>query len=59
MKNELKAIKKEYAVPRKTEIKDEITEIKLAATDMIAKEYEISFSKQIIKGDRIKKLISM
>ena len=38
MKNELKAIKKEYAVPRKTEIKDEITEIKLAATDMIAKE---------------------
>ena len=28
-------------------------------TDMIAKEYEISFSKQVIKGDRIKKLISM
>ena len=38
MKNELKAIKKEYAASRKTEIKDEITEIKLAATDMITKE---------------------
>lgn len=38
MKNELRAIKKEYAVPRKTEIKDEITEIKIDAIDMITKE---------------------
>ena len=38
MKDELKAIKKEYAVPRRTEIKDEITEIKIDATQMIAKE---------------------
>ena len=38
MKDELRSIKKEYAVPRKTEIKDEITEIKIDATQMIAKE---------------------
>lgn len=38
MKTELRNIKKEYGVPRKTEIKDEITEIKIDTTDMIAKE---------------------
>lgn len=38
MKNELKAIKTEYATPRKTEIKDEITEIKIDTTKMIPKE---------------------
>lgn len=38
MKKELKIIKKEYANPRKTEIVDEITEIKLDMTSMIQKE---------------------
>ena len=38
MKKELKAIKAEYAHPRKTEIKDEITEIKIDTTAMIPKE---------------------
>lgn len=38
MKNELKAIKTEYATPRKTEIRDEITEIKIDTTKMIPKE---------------------
>ena len=38
MKNELRNIKKEYATPRRTEIKDEITEIKIDTTAMIAKE---------------------
>ena len=38
MKKELKAIKTEYATPRKTEIKDEITEIKIDTTAMIPKE---------------------
>ena len=38
MKDDLRAIKKEYALPRKTEIKDEITEIKIDSKDMIAKE---------------------
>lgn len=38
MKDELRAIKKEYATQRKTEIKDEITEIKIDATQMITKE---------------------
>ena len=38
MKKELKLIKKEYATERKTEIQDEITEIKLDLTSMIAKE---------------------
>ena len=31
-------IKKEYATPRKTEIKDEVTEIKISATSLIQKE---------------------
>lgn len=38
MKEELRKIKKEYAVPRKTDIKDEITEIKIDNTVMISKE---------------------
>jgi topoisomerase-4 subunit A len=38
MKEDLRAIKKEYALPRKTEIKEEITEIKIDSKDMIAKE---------------------
>ncbi len=38
MKKELKLIKKEYEVPRKTEIRDEITEIKLDMKEMIQKE---------------------
>ena len=38
MKHELRKIKKEYATDRKTEIKDEITEIKIDTTDMIPKE---------------------
>ncbi len=38
MKEELRKIKQEYATPRLTEIKDEITEIKIDATQMIPKE---------------------
>ncbi len=38
MKDELKAIKKEYATPRKTAIEDEVNEIKIDTTSMIAKE---------------------
>ena len=38
MKEELRKIKKEYATPRKTDIRDEITEIKIDTTVMIAKE---------------------
>lgn len=38
MKNELRAIKKAYATPRKTEIKDEITEIKINIEQMIPEE---------------------
>ena len=38
MKLELREVKKNYAVPRKTEIKDEITEIKVDLKDMIPKE---------------------
>lgn len=38
MKEELRAIKKEYAVPRKTQIEDELVEIKIDTTSMIAKE---------------------
>ena len=38
MKEELRKIKKEFAVPRKTKIKDEITEIKIDMNDMISKE---------------------
>ncbi len=38
MKTELKLVKKEYATPRRTEVKDEVTEIKIDVTDMIPKE---------------------
>ncbi|MDD3453795.1 MAG: DNA topoisomerase IV subunit A [Bacilli bacterium] len=38
MKEELRKIKNEYATPRKSEIKDEITEIKIDTTQMIPKE---------------------
>ena len=38
MKEDLKKIKKEFATPRKTEIKGEITEIKIDVNDMIQKE---------------------
>lgn len=38
MKDELRKIKKEYATTRKTDIKDEITEIKIDTTVMIPKE---------------------
>ena len=38
MKKELKAVKKEYPTPRLTDIKEEITEIKIDTTAMIQKE---------------------
>lgn len=38
MKDELRSVKKEYQTPRLTEIKDEITEIKIDTTVMIPKE---------------------
>ncbi len=38
MKEELRAIKKEYAVERKTQIEDELVEIKIDTTSMIPKE---------------------
>ena len=38
MKHELKKIKSEYAIPRKTIIEDEITEIKLDEKDLVTKE---------------------
>ena len=38
MKEELRRVKKEYATPRKTDIKDEITEIKIDTKVMIPKE---------------------
>lgn len=46
MKSELREIKKKYATPRKTEIKSEITEIKINELDMISKEdYIVCISK--------------
>ncbi len=38
IKKSLQEIKKEYATPRRTEIKDEVTEIKIDTMDMIPKE---------------------
>ena len=38
MKSELRDIKKNYSTPRKTVIKDEITEIKIDELDMVSKE---------------------
>ena len=38
MKDELRQVKKEFAEPRKTDIKEEITDIKIDSSEMIAKE---------------------
>ena len=38
MKDELRRVKKEYATPRKTQIEEEIEELKIDTTDMISKE---------------------
>ena len=38
MKSELRDIRKKYAEPRKTEIRDEISEIKISELDMVTKE---------------------
>ena len=38
MKTELRLVKKEYAIPRKTEIKEDVTEIKIDTTSLIPKE---------------------
>lgn len=38
MKSELREIRKKYAEPRKTEIRDEVTEIKIDELDMVTKE---------------------
>ena len=38
IKKELNSIKKEYAIPRKTEIKETVNEIKIDASDLIIKE---------------------
>ena len=38
MKEELKRVKKDYGTPRKTEIRDEITEVKIDTVKMIPKE---------------------
>lgn len=38
MKEELRSIKKEYATPRRTQIEDEVTEIKIDTTSMVPKE---------------------
>ena len=46
MKSELREIKKQYATPRKTEIKSEITEIKIDELDMISKDdFRVCISK--------------
>ena len=38
MKTELKLVKKEFATPRRTEIRDEVTEVKVNQIDLIQKE---------------------
>lgn len=53
MKDELKAIKKEYATPRRTIIKDEITEIKIDELSMIPKE---DFIVSVSRSGYIKKI---
>lgn len=55
MKYELKKIKKEYGIARRTEIKDEITEIKLDTKDLIAKENVVV----IITNDGYLKRVSL
>lgn len=53
MKMELKTVKKEYGIPRKTEIKDEITEIKVDTLDLVSKE---DFIVCISKAGYVKKV---
>lgn len=53
MKDELKNIKKEYATPRRTIIRDEITEIKIDELSMIPKE---DFIVSVSKSGYIKKV---
>ena len=53
MKEELRSIKKEFATPRRTIIKDEITEIKIDELSMIPKE---DFVVSVSKSGYIKKL---
>lgn len=53
MKDELRSIKKEFASPRRTIIKDEITEIKIDELSMIPKE---DFIVSVSKSGYIKKL---
>jgi topoisomerase-4 subunit A len=53
MKDELREIKKEYATPRITEIKEEKTEIKIDEVDMVSKE---DFIVCISKSGYIKKV---
>lgn len=53
MKEELRSIKKEFATPRRTIIKDEITEIKIDELSMIPKE---DFIVSVSKSGYIKKL---
>jgi len=53
MKDELRNIKKEYATPRRTIIKDEITEIKIDELSMIPKE---DFIVSISRSGYIKKM---
>ena len=55
LKSELKAIKKEYATPRKTEISDEVKEISYNAEDLIMKENVIV---SLSKDGYIKKVSS-
>ena len=52
MKNELRDIKKNYATPRKTFIKDEITEIKIDDIDLVSKD---NFVVCISKAGYVKK----
>lgn len=53
MKDELRSIKKEFATPRRTIIKDEITEIKIDELSMIPRE---DFIVSVSKSGYIKKL---
>lgn len=55
MKSELREIKKNYATPRKTEIKDEITEIKVDVKEMIPNEQVIV----IVTSDGYVKRVSL
>ena len=52
MKDELRKVKREFATPRKTDIKDEVSEIKIEMSEMIPKEDVIV---QITKDGYIKR----